>query len=252
MPLQVKTSTLLLATLAVLALSACVTINVYFPEAKVQELSERIEEAVEREAQEQADSASSDSAAAQDSSSDDTSSEGTGAEGDTASGGAGLGSSTGISPPGTGLLPRLVGGLLDTLARASAPRAAYAQGSPDTVPAPEITNPAIRRIIESRAQRVSELNQLKAAGVLGENNRALVEVRNLDSLELKDRAKVQRLVKAENEDRQTMFREIAAATDVDLSQLEQIQSTYADTLRRKAKAGTWIQLADGSWQQKES
>ena len=42
----------------------------------------------------------------------------------------------------------------------------------EEVAAPEITNPAIRHIIQSRAARVKELNRHKASGALGENNRA--------------------------------------------------------------------------------
>ncbi len=82
----------------------------------------------------------------------------------------------------------------------------------DEVAAPEITNPAIRQIIQSRAGRVKELNRYKAAGALGENNKALVKVRQLDALPLQERAAVQKLVRAENADRERMFKEIAAAT----------------------------------------
>ena len=118
------------------------------------------------------------------------------------------------------------------------------------VAAPEITNPAIRKIIQSRAGRVRELNRYKASGALGEDNRALVEVRQLDALPLQERAAVQKLVKAENADRERMFKEIAAATGTDLSHLPRIRTTYATTLRQKARQGDWIQMPDGSWRQK--
>ena len=120
----------------------------------------------------------------------------------------------------------------------------------DEVAAPEITNPAIEKIIQSRAGRVKELNKYKASGVLGANNKALVEVRQLDALPLQERAAVQKLVKAENADRERMFKEIAAATGTNLSQLPKIRSTYATTLRQKARPGEWIQMPDGSWRQK--
>ena len=86
--------------------------------------------------------------------------------------------------------------------------------------------------------------------MLGKNNKALLEVRSLDSLALRERAAVQKLVKEENEGRERMFKEIAAATGTDLSQLPQIQSTYAETLRERANAGDWIQLASGEWKQR--
>jgi hypothetical protein len=115
---------------------------------------------------------------------------------------------------------------------------------------PEISNPAIRRIVQSRGARVEELDRFKVSGAIGENNQALVEIRDLQSLPLAERAALQRLVKAENDDREQMFKEIAAATGADMSTLPQIRETYAETLRNKAKPGEWIQLANGSWKQK--
>jgi uncharacterized protein YdbL (DUF1318 family) len=204
-----------LAILGALALVACITINVYFPEAAIKDLSEQIEEQVEREA------------AGQEA---------------PPPGQAG----TGTSPQARrqGAAGEIVLALLSFGARP-----AWAE---DEVPAPGITNPAIRQIIASRATRLEALNRFKAAGVIGESNVALVEVRDLDAVgNLRERAEVQRLVKDENADREQLFREIAAAESVDLSQLPRIQQTYAETLREKARAGDWIQLEDGSWVQKE-
>ena len=116
---------------------------------------------------------------------------------------------------------------------------------------PEITNPAIRKIIDSRAARYNELRRYLDQGVLGENNKGLLEVRNLEALtDLKARADVQRLVKGENADRQELYKEIAAAKNVDLAQLPKIQETYAATLRQNAKPGDWIQQPDGNWVKK--
>ena len=116
---------------------------------------------------------------------------------------------------------------------------------------PEITNPAIRKIIDSRSARYNELRRYLDQGVLGENNKGLLEVRNLEALtDLKARADVQRLVKAENADRQELYKEIAAAKNVDLAQLPKIQETYAATLRQNAKPGDWIQQPDGNWVKK--
>jgi uncharacterized protein YdbL (DUF1318 family) len=87
--------------------------------------------------------------------------------------------------------------------------------------------------------------------VIGENTQGLVEPRELESLgDLKSRAEVQRLVKSENADRDELYKEIAAAKGVDLSQISKIRETYAATLRDNAKAGDWIQMPDGSWKKK--
>jgi len=144
------------------------------------------------------------------------------------------------APPSTGG----TASLFDTLLGVTP---AYADG----VANPEVTSPAIRKIIESRASRVASLDKYKGMGVIGENNKALVEVRSLDAVsDLKARAEAQRLVKEENADRTELFGEIAAAKKVDTAQIPKIQETYAQTIRERAKAGEWIQMPDGAWKQK--
>lgn len=190
---------------ALAVLTACVTVNVYFPEAEVRDLSKQIEQEVRKQAAEQ----------------------------------------SGEAPPAApeSQAPNQGASLLDLLVGATP---AMAQ-----VAAPEITNPAIRKIIDSRSARFNELRKYFDQGVLGENNKGLVEVRALDAVaDLKARADVQRLVRAENTDREELYKEIAAAKNVDLSQLQKIRETYAETLRQNSKAGDWIQKADGSWVKK--
>ena len=189
--------------LAVLA--ACVTVNVYFPEAEVRDLSKQIEDEIRKQAAQQ----------------------------------------SGEAPPAPQPPPAPNQGasVFDLLVGATPALAQVAQ--------PEITNPAIRKIIDSRSARYNELRRYLDQGVLGENNKGLLEVRNLEALtDLKARADVQRLVKAENADRQELYKEIAAAKNVDLAQLPKIQETYAATLRQNAKPGDWIQQPNGNWVKK--
>ncbi len=192
-----------------LVAAACLTINVYFPEAQIKDLSQQIEEAVKKQAAEQA------------------------------------GTETPAPPAEAPKEPGASSSLLD-LFLGTTP--AYAA---EGVAQPEITNPAIRKIIDARASRLGDIDKYKAMGVIGENNQALLEIRNLEAVsDLRARAEVQRLVKAENADREQLFKEIAAAKNVDLSQLPKIRETYAATLRQDARPGNWIQMPDGSWKQK--
>ena len=196
-------------------LAACITINVYFPEAAVKELAQQIEDEVQRTA----GSASSPTPAPEP-------------------------TPTPVAEPAAGAPESLLSWVLS-------PGASTAYAAQDEVAAPEITNPAIRKIIDSRATRLAAVNDLKAKGVAGESNQALLVVRNLDAIQgLKERADAQKLIKDENTDREQLFKEIAAAKDVELSQLPQIRTTYAEALREKAHPGDWIQLPDGSWAQK--
>lgn len=205
-------------------LAACVTINVYFPEAAVKDLSEQIEDAVARKAAEQGEIPPEEAPEPDEEQEQDQES-----------------SSSGDGP----FLARALDRTLGLLFALTAP-SVHAQ----QVAEPEVTNPAIRRIIESRAQRVGELERYKDAGAVGESNEALVAIRDLSNLPLPDRAKAQKIVREENADRERMFKEIAAATGAELSQLAQIQETYARTLRERASKGHWIQQPNGEWTQK--
>jgi len=199
---------LALVALVLLAVVACITINVYFPEEAIRDLSQQIEAEVEQQAS---------------------------------------GGPTAAVPSPT---PAPAGG--GPLAAILSLGAGTAWADQEEVPAPEISNPAIRSIIATRAARLPELNRWKTAGVVGETNRALVEVRDLASVPgLKERAELQRLVRDENADREQLFREIAAAKNVELSQLDRIRATYAETLRANANPGDWLQQADGTWERKE-
>ena len=196
-------------------LVACITINVYFPEAAVRELSQQIEDEVQRTAAGEPSPASDPEA-----------------------------TPTPAVEPGPGTSESLLSFILSF-------GATTAYAAEDEVAAPEISNPAIRKIIDSRAERLDAINALKAEGVIGESNQALLVVRNLDAIQgLKARADAQKLIKDENADREQLFKEIAAAKNVDLAQLPQIRATYAETLREYAHPGDLIQLPDGSWTQK--
>jgi uncharacterized protein YdbL (DUF1318 family) len=197
--------------LAALA-AACVTVNVYFPEAEVRDLSKQIEQEVRRQSAEQSGQVPPPPPPAE----------------APPQGGSGGGGAT----------------LLDLLT-GTTPAMAQA------VAQPEITNPAIRKIIDSRAARLADLRRYFDQGVIGENNKGLVEVRSREALsDLKARAEVERLVRAENTDREELYKEIAAAKNVDLSQLPRIRETYAATLRQYATPGDWVQQPDGTWTKK--
>jgi len=157
-----------LALVTALATLACVTINVYFPEAAVKDLSEQIEDAILQEA---------------------------GGAGEPVPGDTGEQESTAENQH-SALRQTLEIGFGTALHLLPA---AQAEAQGNNVVAPEISNPAIRQIIKSRSTRIKE---------------------------------------------------IAAATGTDLSQLPQIQATYAATLRAKAKKGEWIQQSNGQWQKK--
>jgi uncharacterized protein len=89
-------------------------------------------------------------------------------------------------------------------------------------------------------QRVPQLDQLKLAEAVGENNRGFVEVRKPEG----DAASV---VEAENRDRTEVFGETARNTG---SSPDAVGRAFAKQIAAASARGVWVQREDGSWQKK--
>jgi uncharacterized protein YdbL (DUF1318 family) len=89
-------------------------------------------------------------------------------------------------------------------------------------------------------QRLSKIDDLKAQGVIGENNRGFVEVRGGGG----DAADV---VAAENHDREAVYEAIAAKTG---SSAAQVGRTRARQIAANSAAGVWLQRDTGEWYRK--
>lgn len=90
------------------------------------------------------------------------------------------------------------------------------------------------------SQRLSKLDQLKASGVLGENNRGMVELRG-------DDAAAGDVMAEENRDRGIVYAELAKQTG---TSAEQVGRARARQIAASSAAGVWLQKPDGSWYQK--
>ena len=194
--------TILVTTLAALVMTlACVTVNVYFPAAEVQNAADRIVGEIHGE---QTSSVEPEAPASQ------------------------------------SLLRRTLRGL------ALFESQAYAQADIN------VTTPNIRALKASMKERFEELRPLYEKGVVGETNDGLLSIRSSDELDLKEKAGVKKLVKAENADRENLYREIAEANDLSADTVPQIQELFANSWRKDAKKGWWIQNDDGEWMKKGS
>lgn len=96
---------------------------------------------------------------------------------------------------------------------------------------------AIRQRME---QRLPQLDDLRAKGAVGENNRGLVEVResagNADSL-----------VSEENRDREAVYALIAQQTG---ATADSVGRARAKQIAASAKSGVWVQDESGAWKKK--
>lgn len=113
-----------------------------------------------------------------------------------------------------------------------------------------LTSPAIRKLIDSMKARNSEIMQFKDKGVFGEADDGTLGVRDMSGLDGNEIRTVNRLRKAENHDREELYRELAVANKIELSEIDRIKAIFAKTHRSKVKAGHWYQDENGKWMQK--
>lgn len=194
----------------VLALSACVTINVYFPAAEAREAAKEfvekvIDEGAEVNMIEQPATPTGD--------------------------GGGMAS----------LLQRVQFDPLVLLGIGTA----HAQGAPDIT----IRTPAIQSIQSRMESRfASTLRSGFDSGALGFTSDGLVTVRDASKLDLKDRVPMNAAVADDNRDRKAVYREVAVANGHPEWE-SQIRDVFARQWIDSAKPGWWYQ-SGGSWKQK--
>jgi uncharacterized protein YdbL (DUF1318 family) len=111
-----------------------------------------------------------------------------------------------------------------------------------------IDSAEIRRLRSTMETRFPSLQPLYAAGFIGIQADGLLDVRDAGNVPLKDRNLVNKLVAAENADRQALYQAIANANGHP-DWAAQIKSTFAGRWVSNAQAGWWYQ-SSGSWKQK--
>ncbi|MCM2338328.1 MAG: YdbL family protein [Lysobacter sp.] len=198
---------------AAVMLTACVTINVYFPAAEAKEAAkEFVEKVIGDEAQ-----------------------------GGKASEGKPGGQSASRSAPMT---PAALASRIDWLSLVGI-GSAHAQAAPDIT----IKTPAIQAIQARMASRFDA--QLRAgfdAGALGFAGDGTVVVRDASKLALKDRVAVNQAVADDNRDRKAVYREVAVANGHPEWE-NQIRDVFARQWIESARPGWWYQ-SGGAWKQK--
>ena len=123
---------------------------------------------------------------------------------------------------------------------------AQAQGQPDIT----IKTPAIQSIQARMAQRFD--GQLKAhfeSGALGIANDGTIDVRDAAKIPLPQRVGVNQAVAEQNRDASAVYREIAVANDHPEWE-QQIRAVFARQWVDSARPGWWVQDAGGGWRQK--
>ncbi len=148
--------------------------------------------------------------------------------------------------PGTGVEPQSM--LRDSIESALSligPSEAYAQDADINV-----TTPAIRALKDSIQQRSESIKPFMDSGNAGISKDGLIVIRSADGLNLKEKASLNRLVQAENDDRASLYSEIAKANNFTPDRVADVQKIFAGSWMKNARAGWWLEGEGGSWGQK--
>jgi uncharacterized protein YdbL (DUF1318 family) len=89
-------------------------------------------------------------------------------------------------------------------------------------------------------QRLSQLDEFKSQGVIGENNRGLVELRG-GGVDAGD------VVAAENRDRGIVYAAIAKKIGTTPDEVGRVRARH---IAARSASGVWLQRADGTWYKK--
>lgn len=107
----------------------------------------------------------------------------------------------------------------------------------------EDNSPRVRQIAESMRQRYPRVQEVKATGAVGENNRGLLELVKPELLtDPEKRNEVQRVIAADNEDRKALYKEIARLNSDQNLSVSAVERVYAKERLERAKTGEVFQL----------
>lgn len=123
--------------------------------------------------------------------------------------------------------------------------AAHAQANANI----DVSSPEIRAVTASMTARFDQLQPYFASGAVGLTETGLVEVRDVSAVPLAERATVKRLVAEDNQDRNTLYAEIASANGHPEWEPD-IRRIFARRWVERGAQPGWYYQQGGNWQQK--
>lgn len=111
--------------------------------------------------------------------------------------------------------------------------------------------PGALEIRSRQAARLDEIQSQKKAGVLGESKDGTLVLKKGDGLKPLLKQKIEKLVAAENKDREALYEEILSANNLGDSQKATIQRSFSRSFQGASPSGTWIESPEGEWNQKQ-
>ncbi len=112
-----------------------------------------------------------------------------------------------------------------------------------------VNTPQIRRLQSSMSSRHQKLEGFYTRGAIGFSNNGEVALRDAKAVSLKERGALNSLVRAENNDRNNLYKAIADANGHPEWEAD-VRAVFAKKWAQKARKGWWYQTSGGSWKQK--
>lgn len=193
----------------------CVYVNIYFPENEVRDAAEEIVKEVRP---------------------DEPSSEST----ESTQGRARLAPSRGAD--------RLAAFLLPTAH--AAPPADEKEKKDDKKFNLDVSTPVIKKIKEALKKRYPELVPFYEKGALGEARTGYLVLKDAAGLSLKEKRDAEALLKADNDDRKNLYKELGRANQIDEANITKIGEIFSAEWQKKAKPGWWIETEKDKWVKK--
>ena len=103
--------------------------------------------------------------------------------------------------------------------------------------------PEVNQALKGRQARYQQLQSLKRAGIVGENNRGYAEVLKSDPAALT-------LVTAENADRSVIYQALVSQNELGPNGMKEVEKAFADVQNEKAAPGEMVQAPAGDWKRK--
>ena len=104
-----------------------------------------------------------------------------------------------------------------------------------------------RALQEKQRKRIKKIDTYKRQGVIGEDNRGLLLIKDDSKLRKLRKKMAKQLVEAENQDRQLLYKEVLKANQMADEKQEMLQGSFARSFQKRSPKGTWIQAPDGAW-----
>lgn len=113
-----------------------------------------------------------------------------------------------------------------------------------------ISNQAINNLKGRLRARQPQLAPFFDSGAIGEDNLGFIQILTVQNLSVKDRARLQRLVEADQSDRRQLYQQVARAVNVEAGQEARIGVIFAAEWQKASRKGWYIQQQNGNWVQK--